>query len=173
MSKSNNNDYLNIEDLVKSKNEIIKLKEEIKKLASKKAMKENEITGIRQRCNDSILVKISTNGVDNNDNYEYYCLFCEKKIDNFVNDGKQAVIDFSGFLYDDGNLTVLDKLDISFELYHESKKSYPLVSDEAIVSTINFSIRELDEVVKEKVMRKLFESLGVFSKRRRILLKTK
>lgn len=161
------NDYNNIKDLIKLKKEIIKLNEELKKLASKIAMKEKRINNIRLECDDGVLVKLSDEyNNDNNNNYEYYCLFCEKKIDNFVNNGNQAVIDFSCFTLDECNLTISDKIDISFELYLSLKKANPLIPDEKIVNAINISIKEVDETVQEKVMRKLFESLGVFSRRR-------
>ena len=151
----------NINYLVNRKEEIIKLNESIKKLNEKKKKLDN----IRMDCNDIVLVKVSE---FNGDDYEdkYYCLLCEKNIDNDIDITKKNIVDFSNFNYDKGLLNTEDKIDIAFELYKNLKINKPNNSDNEIVYIINQMIDEVDGLVKEKVARKSLERIGWGLKKR-------
>ena len=161
-------DCNNFQELLFMKQEIIKLSDDLKRIKEEKNRKEQRIDDIRTACSDAFLVKITETCGDVKE-INYYCLLCEKKVSSdleFVNQDERYVVDFSDFTYDEGNLTITNKLEIVFELIKDIKESNPKTSNEEVVNYVNESIKIEDDIVKEKVMRKLLESLSVFPKRK-------
>lgn len=158
----------NLSELLFMKQEIIKLNEELRQINEVKKSKEKRINDIKERCSDTFIVKIPEVCGDE-EVINYYCLFCEKKVsDNleFLNQEGRYIIDFTDFKFDEGNLTVDDKLEIVYELISIIKEGNPDTPNGEIIRFVNDSIKEEDALVKEKVMRKLFESINVFPKRK-------
>ncbi len=158
----------NLRELLFMKQEIIKLNEELRQINEVKNSKEKRINDIKERCSDTFIVKIPEFCGDE-EIINYYCLFCENKVsndDDFINQEGRYIIDFSDFKFDEGNLTIENKLEIVYEMMRVIKESNPNASNEEIVRYVNESIKEEDDFVKEKVMKKLLESINVFPKRK-------
>jgi len=161
-------DSSNLRELLFMKKELIKLGDDLKQINEIKNNKEKRINDIKERCSDTFIVKIPEVCGDEKI-INYYCLFCENKVpndDDFINQEGRYIIDFSDFKFDEGNLTIENKLEIVYEMISVIKESNPNTSNEEIVRYINESIKEEDTFVREKVMKKLFESINVFQKKK-------
>lgn len=150
----------NIIELITIKDEISSLNKEISNLEKKKQKCIDHLYVLSSKCNNDVMVKVVDSKSETQE-AEFYCMLCGKKIkeETILDLDNLKIIDFSTLTYDRGFLSFKDKIEIAFDLFINIKQNNLSLTDMDVINIINDQIKNVDENIQNKVLRKLFDNL--------------